>query len=41
MVDALGPEDTTSMKNEELASLKTELAVRAVAKQLDGFGYYL
>ena len=41
MVDALGPEDATSIKNEELNSLKTELAVRAVANQLDGFGYYL
>ena len=41
MVDALGPEDATSMKNEELNSLKTELAVRDIAKQLDGFGYYL
>lgn len=41
MIDALGPEDATSMKNEELDSLKTELAVREVAKQLDGFGYYL
>ena len=41
LIDAWGPEDATSMKNEELDSLKTELAVRAVAKQLDGFGYYL
>ena len=41
MVDALGPDDATSIKNEELNSLKTELAVREVAKQLDGFCYYL
>ena len=41
MVDALGPDDVASIKNEELNSLKTELAVRAAEKKLDGFGYYL
>ena len=41
MVDALGPDDVSSIKNEELNSLKTELSVRAAEKKLDGFGYYL
>lgn len=41
MVDALGPDDLASMKNEELNTLKSELAARAASGQLDGFGYYL
>ena len=41
MVDALGPDDAASIKNEELNSLKNELALRAASNQLDGFGYYL
>ena len=41
MVDALGPDDATAMKNEELNALKNELAIRAGSNQLDGFGYYL
>ena len=41
MVDALGPDDATSMKNEELHSLKKELAIREGSNHLDGFGYYL
>ena len=37
----MGPDDATSMKNEELNSLKKELAIREGSNRLDGFGYYL
>ena len=36
-----GPDEESMMENEELLPLKRELAERAAAKQLDGYGYYL
>lgn len=41
LVDAFGSEDATSIKNEELSALKRDLASKASADKLDGFGYYL
>jgi anaphase-promoting complex subunit 8 len=40
-VDAIGPDEERRMENEELLSLKRELAERAGAKTLDSYGYYL
>ncbi len=41
MVEALGPEDQSSLTNAELCTLRTQLTERAHNNQLDGFGYYL
>ena len=37
----LGPDEESRMENEELLSLKRELAEKAASKQLDSYGYYL
>ena len=41
MVDAIGEDEVTGIKNEEISSLKEELRELANGGRLDAYGYYL
>lgn len=40
-VDAIGEDEVTGIKNEEISSLKEELRELANGGRLDAYGYYL